>query len=208
MKDEPFYSELFRSVHEHFGPLDDTDIIPFVGFDRSGMIRLSSVGRDRNRFVTYITCELATRVEQRPAEFGNYEFMISCDDQSWAREVLTQIGRMSFNTAFDDGHAIDLCEAFGPDFPLAGLLVEEFVRTSADERPCGIFQIHGVTRTELDYAIRFGTKQLLEALKTTGPYPHTTVEKRRSVVEMPQALSGMPAGGAPPSRRVGVVSSS
>ncbi|MGB6221737.1 suppressor of fused domain protein [Haloferula sp.] len=208
MKDESFYAELFRSIHERIGPIDDTDIVPFVGFDRSGMIRLSSVGRDRSGFVTYITCELATRDEQRLAGLGNYEFMISCDDQSWAREVLTQIGRMSFNTAFEDGHAIDLCEAFGSDFPMAGLLVEEFAKTSVGDRPCGIFRIHGVTRTELDYSIRFGTNKLLEAFKTAGLYPHTTVRQRRSLVEMPQTLLRMPAGAVPPSRRARAVSSS
>lgn len=208
MKDDQFHSQLFRSVHERIGPMDDTDIVPFVGFDRGGLIRLSTVGRDRDEFVTYVTCELATRDEQQLASLGNYEFMITCDDQSWAREVLTQVGKMSFNTAFEDGHAMDFCEAFGPDFPLAGLVVEEFARASVDDRPCAIYQIHGVTRTELDYAIRFGTKKLLEVFKNAGLYPQTAVNRGQSLVEKPKSLLHMPAGGIPPSRRTRAVSSS
>ncbi len=181
MKQDRFYEELFRPVRERIGPIDATDIIPFVGFDRGGVVRLSTVGRERGEFVTFVTCELATCPGQRPARFGNYEFMMSCDDTPWTRKVLTAVGRMSFQNAFEHGHALDIGETFGPDFPIQGLVVEEFARTSADGRPCGIHRIHGLTRPELDFVIRFGVNRLLEASRQAGVYPHTSIHRSWSV---------------------------
>jgi len=188
MKPENFYAQLFRPIHERIGPIDETDIIPFVGFDRGGMVRLSTVSRGRAKFVTYITCELAARAQQQPARFGTYEVMIACDDEPWARWVLTEIGRMSFKTAFEHGHAMDIGEAVGPGFPLQGVIIEEFARVSVDGRPHGIHRLHGVTRAELDFAVGSGTDKLLQLLKDAGIYPLTSIHRGNSVAMERQEL--------------------
>lgn len=207
MKQALFYAQLFSSVSERIGPIDDTDIIPFVGFDRGGMIRLSTVGRETEEFAAYITCELATMKEQLLARFGNYEVMMSCDDTAWARTVLSELGRMSLRTAFEHGHALDIGDTFGPDFPLQGLIVEEFVRTQIDGRPYGIHRIHGVTRPELEFAIRFGANALIDELKHAGVYPLTSIHRLWSVAGESRSIR-QPAARIARPRLVTAISSS
>jgi len=131
--------------------------------------------------VTYVTCELSVRDEQQPAEFGRYEVMMTCDDEAWARRILTKIGQMSLQGVFEHGHTVDIGQIVGPDCPLQGLVVEEFARVTVDGRGYGILRFHGVTRSELGFAMESGTDELLERLVRAGIYPRTSIHRRESI---------------------------
>src|SRR5687767_9061199 len=103
-----FYLELFKPIEERIGKIDAETITAIVGFDFGGPVSLCTVGYGREQFVTYVTCELAVREEQLPAEFGRYELMISCDNEKWARKILTKIGEMSMESVFEHGHTVDI----------------------------------------------------------------------------------------------------
>lgn len=89
-----FYKQLFQPIEERIGPIDEATIMAIIGFDCGGPVSLCTVGRGREPFVTYVTCELAVREEQKPAGSGRYEVMMTCDDEDWARKILTKIGQI------------------------------------------------------------------------------------------------------------------
>jgi hypothetical protein len=176
-----FYKQLFQPIEERIGHVDEASIMAIIGFDGGGPVTLCTVGRDRERFVTYVTCELSVREAQRPAEFGCYEVMMTCDDRRWAHKILTKVGQMSLESVFGQGHTIDISPVVGADCPVQGLVVEEFARVTVDGQPYGILYFHGVTRSELEFAMEAGTDKLLERLKRAGVYPRTSIHRKESV---------------------------
>jgi hypothetical protein len=178
----PFYKQLFAPIEERIGPIDELTISAIIGFDCGGPVSLSTVGNGNEPFVTYITCELAVREEQKPSKAGRYEAMMTCDDESWARTMLTKIGQMSLDRAFGHGHTVDIGQVVESDFPLQGLVVEQFAHVLIDEAGYSILRFHGVTRPELEFGMEFGSDRLLERLKDAGIYPKTSIRRRESVV--------------------------
>jgi hypothetical protein len=176
-----FYKQLFQPIEERIGHVDEASIMAIIGFDAGGPVTLCTVGRGHERFVTYVTCELSVRDEQQPAEFGRYEVMMTCDDEAWARNILTKIGQMSFESVFEHGDTLDIGPVVGPACPLQGLVVEEFARVTVDGRGYGILRFHGVTRPELEFAMASGTGELLERLQRAGVFPRTSVDRKASV---------------------------
>jgi hypothetical protein len=176
-----FYKQLFQPIEERIGHVDEASIMAIIGFDCGGPVTLCTVGRGREQFVTYVTCELSVRDEQKPAEFGRYEVMMTCDDERWARKILTKLGQMSLEGVFGHGHTIDIAPVAGPDCPVQGLVVEEFARVTVDEKPYGILYFHGVTRSELEFAMESGTDELLGRLRGAGVYPRTSIHRRESI---------------------------
>jgi len=176
-----FYKQLFQPIEERVGSVDEVSIMAIIGFDCGGPVTLCTVGRGREQFVTYITCELAVNNEQKPAEFGRYEVMMMCDDEKWAHNILTKIGQMSLEGVFEHGHTVDIGQVVGADCPMQGLIVEEFARVPVDGRGYGILRFHGVTRSELEFAMHCDTDKLIERLKQAAIYPRTSVNRRESV---------------------------
>jgi hypothetical protein len=175
-----FYKQLFRPVEERVGRVDEASIMAIIGFDCGGPITLCTIGRGRERFVTYITCELSVREVQQPAEFGRYELMMTCDDESWAHKILTNLGQMSFESAFGHGHTIDISRVVETNCPIQGLVMEEFAHVTIDGQPYGILYVHGITRPELRFAMESGAGALLERLRRAGVYPRTSIHRKAS----------------------------
>jgi hypothetical protein len=176
-----FYKQLFQPIEERIGHVDEASIMAIIGFDCGGPVTLCTVGRGREQFVTYVTCELSVRDEQKPAEFGRYEVMITCDDERWAHKILTKIGQMSLESAFGHGHTIDVSPVVDADCPIQGLVVEEFARVTVDRQAYGILYFHGVTRPELEFAMEAGADALLARLRQAGVYPRTSIRRKESV---------------------------
>jgi polyisoprenoid-binding protein YceI len=88
---------------------------------------------------------------------------------------------MSLDSAFDHGHTIDVGQIVEGDCPVQGLVVEEFARVKIDGRGYGILRLHGVTRSELEFAMEAGSDKLMDKLKRAGVYPRTSIRRRESV---------------------------
>ena len=176
-----FYKQLFQPIEERIGPIDAATIMAIIGFDCGGPVSVCTVGRGCEAFVTYVTCELAVREEQKPTAFGRYEVMMTCDDEQWAHNILTKIGQMSLESAFGQGHTVDIGQVVGPDCPLQGLVAEEFIRVTIDGIGYGILRFHGITRSELTFARECGSEELFERLGRAGIFPRTSIHRRESV---------------------------
>jgi len=179
---DKFYAQLFKPIEERIGPIDKATIMAIVGFDYGGPVSLSTVGYGREKFTTYITCELAVREEQQPSKAGQYEIMMTCDDEEWSRKMLTKIGEMSLESVFGHGHTVDISALVKRSCPLKGLVIEEFARVVIDGCGYGILRLHGVTSAELKFAMKSGADQLLKRLEKSGVYPRTSIHRKESVV--------------------------
>ena len=176
-----FYKQLFQPIEERIGRVDEASIMGIIGFDCGGPVSVCTVGRGRDHFVTYVTCELAVREEQRPTEFGRYEVMMTCDDERWAHKILTKLGQMSLESVFGHGDTIDISPVVDADCPIQGLVVEEFARVTVEGQPYAILYFHGVSRSELEFAMESGSDALLERLRQAGVYPQTRIHRKDSV---------------------------
>ena len=176
-----FYKELFQPIEDRIGHVDEASIVSIIGFDSGGQVTLCTVGNGRERFVTYVTCELSVTEGQRPANCGCYELMMTCDDQAWAGKMLTKIGEMSLETVLNHRHTIDIGPVVDSDCPLQGFIIEEFARTTIDGQSYGILYLHGITRAELEFAREIGGDEFLERLRRTDIYPKTSIHRSQSI---------------------------
>jgi hypothetical protein len=161
-----FYRKLFAPLEELCGSVDRDTIFAIIGFDAGGPLNFCTIGRDRgNRLITYVSCELAVRKEQRPSEFGRFELLASCDDEKWVRSIVSDIGRMTLDARFGDGHTMDIGDWVEPDAPLQGVVFEKACSCRIGLKSYGILRVVGVTRPEMDYAQEHGTPMLLNVLK-------------------------------------------
>lgn len=177
-----FYQELFRPIEERIGPLDPDTIVAIIGFDAGGPVNLCTVGRGTDEYVTYVSCELAVNVEQVASSLGRYELMLTCDDEAWASEILSELGRMSLEVGFDAGHTIDIGPWVEPSCPTQGLLFEEFCRMNIGGASVRIMRVIGVTRLQLRAALEHGAEAVIAELKSRKTYPMTRTRVSASAV--------------------------
>ncbi len=176
-----FYRQLFAPLEASIGPIDRDTIVAIVGFDAGGPLNFCTIGCGRSGpGITYVSCELAVRDEQIPCEFGRYELLSTCDDEKWVRSIVSDIGRMSWETAFGNGHTMDIGGWVGPGDPVQGVIFEKACRCRIDGVQFGVLRVIGVSRPEMEYAQARGAKALIRKLKAAGIYPSTLI--RRSSV--------------------------
>lgn len=178
METDAFYAEFLAPVIEEVGPFDRDTIVPIVGFDAGGPLSLCSVGRDRGEpFVTYVTCELALKAEQRPSRQGRYELMLMCDDEDWARTLLTNVGRMSLEAEFGHGHTLDIGAWGEPSSLIQGVAFELFASPHVGPEEYAIFRLHGLSRDDLAEAQEKGVDRLLARRRFDRSYPRIAVRR-------------------------------
>lgn len=170
-----FYDQLFRSIVERVGPIDHETIAAIIGFDAGGPVSLCSVGHGLHEFVTYVSCELAVRDDQLVGEEGPYELMTCCNDESWARTVLSGIARLGLEARLEPGHTVDIGPLVGESARLQGVVLDGFASVEIGRRPYRILIVHGVTRDELAVAKEQGVESLLLLRRRSGIYPRTCV---------------------------------
>lgn len=175
-----FYRRLFAPLEKQLGRLDRDTLVPLVGFEFGGPLSLCTIG-GQNAFVNYVSCELAVREDQEKGECGSYELLIMCDNEQWARSVLTNIGRMSLQVQFGHQHTLDIGAWVDAECSLQGILFEQVVCVRIDGQRHGILRCHGITKPELKSAKKMGPAHLLDQLKVKGIYPRTEVT-RASIV--------------------------
>jgi hypothetical protein len=177
-----FYRHLFAPLEALLGPINRDTIVAIVGFDAGGPLNFCTIeGQGGGPCTTYVSCELVVRENQKPSEFGRYELMSTCDDERWVRSIVSDIGRMTLETAFGHGHTMDISGWAGLGDPVQGVIFEEACRCRIGGVPFGVLRVIGVSRPEMEYAQARGTKVLIRKLKAAGIYPSTLI-RRSSVV--------------------------
>lgn len=171
-----FYRALFAPLENLLGPVDLDTMFPIVGFGAGGPLSLATIGRyPRDRFVTYVSCELTCWDEQLPNASGRYELLMSCDDESWCHSILTAVGRTTFEEVIDDLHTMDIGAWVGADCPIQGLLFQRMYSTCVDEKPFNVLRLYGLTRLQLEWGLRHGSCSLIEQLRAERHFPHVTL---------------------------------
>jgi hypothetical protein len=144
-------------------------------------LNFCTVDRRKSKFVLYVSCELAVRKNQIPSGKGRFELMCHCNDEKWVRNVLTTIGQMSLESRFDHLHTIDISPIGNKRARLQGAILERFATVKIKSHEYSILRVHGVTKDELERAMKNGAESLLEHLKTRGVYLNTDVKRKSTL---------------------------
>ena len=179
---DAFYGELYKPLESSIGPVDAETIVAIVGFDAGGPLNFCTIGyAGETELATFVSCELAVRPEQKPASFGRYELLTTCDSEQWVRSTLTALGHATMEFKFGHRHTLDIGVWGDDDAKFQGLLLERESTAKYDGKKYGVMRVIGLTRAELDFAVKKGVPQLITKLKKAGVYPNTLME-RESVV--------------------------
>ena len=179
-----FYKQIYAPLEATHGQIDTNTIVAIIGFDAGGPLNFCTIGRDvGSSIVTYVSCELAVRDEQLPNDNGRYELLASCDQEDWVRSILSNIGRMSLETVFNDGDTMDIGGWvndgwFKPKPPLQGVLFKTEATSTVNGQLFSVLRCIGITRSEMEHAQSYGAQSLISLLERNGIYPHTIVSRR------------------------------
>jgi len=170
----------FQSLDEEIGPFDrPLQFHPFP-FDAGGSLNFLSIGAGKRPFVTYVSWDLFGHPDQRRGDLGRYELITTCDSEDWCLGAVTNIGKQSLQELFSPGDTLDIGAWVGRENALQGVVFEEVFKTKIGNVQCGLLGCIGITRPELEFAIKEGASSLIERLKRNGIYPHT-VSGRKTV---------------------------
>jgi hypothetical protein len=188
-----FYDTLFTPLAAQLGTIDENTIFAIIGFDAGGPLNFATIGADSgSNPISYVSCELAVRDSQVPTKHGGYryELLTSCDDEQWVREVLTNLGRMSMEVAFDHGHTVDIGAVvnqgrlrgmLGGRPAIQGVLFQRQFTVEYEGTRYGVLRCVGITRGEMEHALSKSADSLVSLLKKGGVWPHTLVGRRSTV---------------------------
>lgn len=179
---DAFYSELYKPLESSIGPIDAKTLVAIIGFDAGGPLNFCTIGyAGETELATYVSCELAVRPEQKPASFGRYELLTTCDSMQWVRSTITALGHATMELKLGHRHTLDISIWVDDDAKFQGLLLERESTAKFDRKKYGVMRVIGLTRAELDFAVKKGVPQLITKLKKADVYPNTLME-RESVV--------------------------
>jgi putative acetyltransferase len=173
-------NEFLRIIEEHLGAFDRPIEFRVFPFDAGGALNFLTIGRGKP-FVTYVSWDLLGHEQQQRCSFGRYELLATCDDAEWCLDVLTNIGRQGLQEGFEAGDTFDIGPWVGSDAPLQGVIFEDAFHAEVQQERCGLLRCIGVTRHELEFAVRRGTPALVECLQRAGIYPRTLVHRKGSI---------------------------
>ncbi len=175
--------KFFALLDDRIGPFDRPFQFRVFPFDAGGALNFLTVGVGRgDSFITYVSWDLFGHEQQKRGGLGRYELLVVDDDQKWCVDVLTKIGRQSLQEVFEPGDTLDIGSWVEPEAPIQGVVFEDALRQELSGEPCGVLRCIGITRPELEFAKSHGPGMLAERLQQAGVYPHTVVQRNRSVI--------------------------
>jgi hypothetical protein len=178
-------------IEERVGPFDRPFQLRVFPFDAGGALNFLTVGTGRSDpFVTYVSWDLSGHEQQKHGSLGRYELLAICDAKEWCLDVLTKIGRQTLQEVFEPGDTLDIGQWVSPGSPMQGIMFEEALRGELRHflrrERCGLLRCIGITRPELEFAMRYGTAVLVERLKQAGNYPRTIICRRQTMDRDPE----------------------
>lgn len=172
-----FYAHLYNDIERDFGALDDDALCSNLSFDHGGPISFRKI----ERAGLYVSCELCSRDDQKPACFGPYELLAQGPGlEHWARTVLTSIAAVSLEVPLDHLHILDISSCVPETDPIQGVLLELYSSIVFKSHPYGILRAIGLTLDEFDLCCEAGPEACIRQLKAQRIYPLTLL-KRSSV---------------------------
>ena len=173
----------FRHLDKNIGPFDRPFQFRVFPFEAGGALNFLTVGVGRGiPFVTYVTWDLLGNENQKRGSIGRYELMAISNDGDWCIDVLTKIGRQGLQEVFEPGDTLDIGPWVAPDSLIQGVVFEEALGIELCREHCGLLLCIGITKAELEFAIKHGGTALIECLKRTDLHPRTIL--RRDSIEL------------------------
>jgi hypothetical protein len=178
----------FRHIDKNVGPFDRPFQFRVFPFDAGGALNFLTVGAGRgDPFVTFVTWDLLGNEDQKRGSIGRYELMAVSDDGNWCLDVLTKIGRQGLQEVFEPGDTLDIGPWVAPYSPIQGVVFEEALcvelRVRLRRERCRLLRCVGITRPELEFAMKNDASALIECLKRAGMHPRTSL--KRDSIELP-----------------------
>ncbi len=135
------YDTLFAKVVSTFGALRSEIMSAIIGFGVGGPVSVAVVDGKP----VYVTCELSLYPEQLPSVEGErFELLMESPlNQSEIQDLLSALGRLSFNTQLGDGHTIDVSGISPPNGPKL-VSLQHFSSVSTPTGQFGIYQVISV----------------------------------------------------------------
>lgn len=108
---EEHYIELYSSLVETYGPINDETLTSVIGFSAGGPVSMCQIGNED----IYVTCELSLYPEQQiSAERFRFElFSHKCFSEDIARAIFTSIGNLSMRVQLGHSHTVDVSGVSG-----------------------------------------------------------------------------------------------
>jgi hypothetical protein len=82
---------------------------------------------------------------------------------------------------FEPGDTLDIGQWVSADAPIQGVVFEDAFCAELQGEHCGLLRCIGVTRPELEFAMKHGTPALIARLDRAHVYPHTMIHRRESI---------------------------
>ena len=179
-----YKSEIIPALVTEFGALDESVLhspIPFeMGFN-SGCRSDVYVFKQHLTGSVYVTGDLWGS-EQKKSDAGNYELMVAHQsDDTWGPNLISMLAYYTQEASLNAGETMglppELCSGNG----LAGILFNKHTQIAYKGKTLGIMAVIGITKSEIEYSMRFGGSTLLSALKDKGIYPFTIFNRRPAI---------------------------
>ena len=125
--------------------------------------------------VVYVTFELTGK----PGEsYADYELMV-CHraPNDWGLDVMSRLAPYTQEAYIDSGESMDIDQATPPGSTIKAFLFDTYRTFTLFGRDNALRLCIGITKPELEFKMKHGPEQLLEALKRHGVYPFTDLER-------------------------------
>ena len=173
--------EFFCLIDERIGPFDRPFRFRPFPFDAGGALNFLTIGSGQSElFFTYVSWDLFGHEKQKHGKIGRYELLATCNDEKWCLDILTNIGHLTLQEIFDPDDTLDIGPWVGVDAPIQGVIFEDAFSTQLKNERCGLLRCIGVTRPELEFAMKHDVPSLVECLKRAEIYPRTIVNRNSS----------------------------
>lgn len=121
----------------------------------------------------YVTNDLVGSVA-RPNDRGPYEMAIATrSDAEWAPTLLSQLAIYTRTDVLNPGDTMDLGDVLPQPTQLVAFVLFEYARLRVRSEEAGLLLCLGLTASELEFARRNGSENLLPLLKEKNVFPYT-----------------------------------
>ena len=181
------YDAFVTVLERELGRKEESVIHAIMGFEFGGppdLLLFRNAPGVKGTF--YVTSDLLFFDRQPKNSLGRYELAICLPKESvWAEHVLFKLSQATVEEVFDVGHTADISAWLDPSCSIKGLLFTRLVSFDFEGLAFGALLCVGVTRDELEFALKNGSEAVIKRLKAAGIFPVTDIERTSVICEGP-----------------------
>ncbi|MDR3621234.1 MAG: suppressor of fused domain protein [Paludisphaera borealis] len=183
---EVWWDARTAALEDVLGESDDVvghAVIPFPSGVEAGGAADVLFFRKHVPGVVTVTADLIGNDDQVPNDLGNYELMIcERDDTEWGAAFIARLAYFTLQARLNPGETMDVRPALPESSTLSAILLLDYARFTVRGRSAGLLLCLGITADELIACRQGRTADVASALKSSGVFPFTDLN-RNSVVD-------------------------